>query len=346
MIGGRATMSSKLWGTHEGQPVYLFKLANASGAYIELTNYGATLVSVVVPDVENNPGNVVLGFSDLQGYLDDDCYIGSTIGRFANRIADAQFTLDGVVYQLENNDGENSNHGGNCGFNKRVFDYVIGDGGVSFSVLSKDGEGGYPGNLRLTVNYRWTDLNELIITYTATSDKKTIVNFTNHAYFNLLNTGQNIQDHLLTIYADEMLEADADYIPTGVIKAAGNKAFQHTPVKNNMTVNDDKVIGLNDCYLLNTNPDRLKPAAKLQEQTSGRSLEVFTTYPTLVLYTADYLQSKAPGHAMRNYQPFDGLCLECQHCPDSPNQPVFPSTVLNVGEVFEETIVYKFGTIR
>ncbi|SDE47290.1 aldose 1-epimerase [Mucilaginibacter pineti] len=346
MIGGRATISSKLWGTHEGRPVYLFKLVNAAGAYIELTNYGATLVSVVVPDGDNNLGNVVLGFPDLQGYLDDDCYIGSTVGRFANRIAGAQFTLDGVVYQLENNDGKNSNHGGNAGFNKKVFDYVITDGSVSFTILSKDGEGGYPGNLSLTVNYRWTDLNELIITYTATSDKKTIANFTNHAYFNLSNTGQDIQDHLLTIYADNILEADADYTPTGVIKAAGNKVFLNTPVKNNMNINGDKVTGLNDCYLLNVSPEQLKPAAKLQEQTSGRWMEVFTTYPALMLYTADYLHSKAPGHAMRKYQPFDGLCLECQHCPDSPNQPIFPSAVLNVGEVFEETIVYKFGTIR
>lgn len=345
MISCPTTISHKKWGEYLGEPVYLFKLVNAGGYYVELSNYGATLVAAVVPDKQNKPGNVVLGFPTLQGYLNDDCYLGSTIGRFANRIAGAKFTLDGVVYQLENNDGENTNHGGKAGFNTKVFDYVITENGLSFSILSADGDGGYPGNLQLTVNYQWTDLNELIITYTAVSDKKTIANFTNHAYFNLSNDGHKIHDHYLTIYADGVLASDDQYIPTGAIDTSGSKTFNNIPVKNNMTINGDNITGLNDCYVLNESNERFKPAADLYDKTSGRKLEVFTTYPAILLYTADFLRSEIPGHNGFPYKSFDGLCLECQYCPDSPNQSDFQSAVLNAGDVYNQTIVYKFSTV-
>ncbi|WPU92932.1 aldose epimerase family protein [Mucilaginibacter sabulilitoris] len=334
-----------LWGEHAGEPVYLFKIENADGAYVELSNYGATLVSVMVPDAHNALGNAVLGFSSLQAYVDDSCYIGSTIGRFANRIGEAKFELDNIAYYLENNEGRNANHGGNNGFNSLVFNYQINADGLVFSIHSKDGSGGYPGNLDLSVHYQWTDLNELIINYQASTDKKTVANFTNHSYFNLSGGDDKIFDHLLTVNADEILESDAEHVPTGVIKPVDDMAFISTAIRNRMTINEGGVSGLNSCYLLNTRDRALRrPAAELYEKKSGRKLEVFTSYPAVIVYTADYLQSEHPGHHSIPYGPFDGLCLECQYYPDSPNHANFPTTVLEPGDTYQETIIYKFST--
>jgi aldose 1-epimerase len=341
-----AKISYRQWGEHADQPVCLFKMENAGGAYVELTNYGATLVAVVVPDAQGVYGNVVLGFTSLQAYIDDSCYIGSTIGRYANRIGGAQFKLDGITYHLENNDGQNTNHGGYSGFNAKVFEYAITADGLFFSISSKDGDGGYPGNLDLTVQYQWTDQNELIISYHVSADEKTIANFTNHAYFNLSNDGSKIFDHLLTVYADKVLESDAEYIPTGLIKPAGDIAFTYDSIASKMIIQDDSITGLNDCYLLPEQTTILhKQAAELIEKKSGRKLEVFTTYPAMMVYTGDYLQSKYPGNRGQEYSPFDGLCLECQYYPDSPNHESFPTTVLEAGDTYHETIIYKFSNI-
>ncbi|WP_419702125.1 aldose epimerase family protein [Mucilaginibacter sp. NFX135] len=324
----------------------LFKMENTHGAYVELTNYGATLVSVVVPDRHGVYSNVVLGFPSLHAYLDDDCYIGSTIGRYANRIGGASFQLDGITWYLENNDGENTNHGGSKGFNTRVFKYVVTAEGLYFTIQSTDGEGGYPGNLELTVHYVWTDLNELLISYCASTDKKTIANFTNHAYFNLSNDGAKIFDHRLTIHAGSLLQNDGNYIPTGIIEPVGNRRLSDTVIKNKMMVNETHITGLNDCYILDEQPGTYhKLAAELTEKRSGRKLEIFTTYPALMVYTGDYLQSEYLGHHQNPYSPFDGICLECQHYPDSPNHSNFPTTVLNPGDTYHESIIYKFGII-
>ncbi|MGN8069472.1 aldose epimerase family protein [Mucilaginibacter sp. SG564] len=332
------------WGDHAGESVCLFKMENTHGAYVELTNYGATLVSVVVPDRHGVNSNVVLGFPSLQAYLDDDCYIGSTIGRYANRIGRARFELDDTTWHLDNNDGENTNHGGNNGFNRRVFKYAITAEGLFFTIQSPDGDGGYPGNLELTVHYVWTELNELIISYYASTDKRTVANFTNHAYFNLSNDGAKIFDHTLTIHADSLLQNNAEYIPTGVIEPVGYKKFSYNAIKNKMMVNDDHITGLNDCYILDEQPGAYhKRAAELSEKTSGRKLEIFTTYPAMLVYTGDYLQSKHLGYHHQPYSPFDGVCLECQYYPDSPNHSSFPATVLNPGDTYHESIIYKFG---
>jgi len=334
------------WGEHAGEPVYLFKMENADGAYVELSNYGATLVSAVVPDMHGVCSNVVLGFPSLQAYLDDDCYIGSTIGRYANRIGGASFKLDGTTWHLENNDGENTNHGGNNGFNTRVFKYAVTAEGLFFTIRSSDGDGGYPGSLELTVHYMWTDLNELIISYYASTDKRTIANFTNHAYFNLSNDGAKIFDHTLTIHAGNVLQNDEDYIPTGVVEPVGNRRLSDTSIKNKMMVNETHITGLNDCYILDEQPGTYhKLAAELTEKRSGRKLEIFTTYPALMVYTGDYLQSEHLGHHQIPYSSFDGICLECQHYPDSPNHSNFPTTVLNPGDTYHESIIYKFGII-
>jgi aldose 1-epimerase len=284
----------------------------------------------------------VLGYNTLAGYVADNRYIGATIGRFANRIGGAKFSIDGTEYKLDANEGKNSNHGGNEGFNSCIFDHEITSQGVSFTLKSKDGEGGYPGNLDVRVNYSWTDDNELQITFNATTDKKTVANFTNHAYFNLSAKGNGIFDHSLKVYADTLLDVDAEYIPTGLIKPVGNKALNSEILRDKMLTGT----GFNDCYILqNPGNKQLKPAAELIENTSGRTLQVFTTYPSVIVYTGDYLDCRPHGNFSRPYKPFDGLCLECQYFPDTPNHSNFPSTVLLPGDVYLQTIIYKFGLI-
>ncbi|WP_214226291.1 aldose epimerase family protein [Pedobacter sp. B4-66] len=338
MVNSR--ISRKLWGNFSDKNIYLFKIKNKSGAFVELTNYGATIVSIVVPDKNNTMVNVILGFPELQGYIDDDCYLGSTVGRFANRISKATFSIDEIWYKLEANDNGNTNHSASAGFNNKVFDYTIEDDKLILSLLSKDGDGGYPGNLLLKVCYQWTDLNELLISYTAETDKKTIVNITNHNYFNLSGGGSNFFNHELTINATSIVEATDDFIPTGAIVAAGDIEFKSTKMADRITDYLNKPKGLNICYVLNIK----EKAATLRDPQSGRSLEIYTTYPGLMLYTGDYLRTKHPGHLGVPYKPFDGLCLECQYYPDSPNQPDFPSTILHPGHIYQERITYKFST--
>lgn len=337
-------ISTKRWGEHQGQEVYLFRMENMDGTFVELTNYGASIVSIHVPDKENRLGNVVLGFPSLEGYLKDNCYIGATIGRFANRIKDAEFTLDGKRYTLEDNDQGNSNHGGTNGFHARVFDFEVEEDQLTFHLKSKEGEGGYPGNLRLSVTYSWNDQHELYIQYKATTDRKTIASFTNHAYFNLSAEAHSILDHQLSINAQEMLEMGGDFIPTGVIIPAGKAGFSQEKIKDKVSIQGSAMTGLNNCYVLHRKDKQsIKADACLYDPTSGRSLEVFTSYPGLLLYTGDYLSSPFPGHQQKNYQPFDGLCLECQYYPDSPHHPHFPSTILDVGQVYDEYIMFRFN---
>lgn len=325
------TVTYKAWGTTQGKDVFLFTLTNRSGAFVEVTNYGATLVSVNVPDKNGKLGNTIIGFPTLQSYLDDNCYIGSTIGRFANRISNSRFSLNGETYQLEANDGVNSNHSASSGFNSKVFGFEIYEGeGVTFAIHSDDGEGGYPGNLSLRVTYMWTDNNELLISYKSVSDKDTFVNITNHAYFNLSNGDLTILDHQLQINADEVVAAGDDYIPTGEIIPAGPIAL-------------DRNKGINSYYILNENETECD--ARLIDPSSGRTLTVNTSYPGIFLYTGDYLNSKHMNLDNRNCQPFEGLCLECQHYPDAINRPEFPSVLLPKHHVYDEFINFKFGVI-
>lgn len=345
MINSPAAISYQKWGEHVGQPVHLFRLGNSAGAYVELCNYGATLVSAVVPDKNSNFGNVVLGYPSLAGYINDECYLGATIGRFANRIGGAAFELDGKTYQLQANDGGNTNHGGRDGFNRKVFAYEVGEDSVTFTCHSADGEGGFPGNLKLAVTYSFKDDNELRIRFKAITDITTVANFTNHAYFNLAAKPGNILGHKLKVHAQNMLDTDAAHIPTGLIKPTGSKAWNGDPVGNKMNSDGHATTGFNYCYLLDS-AESLKSAAELMDDKSGRRLEVTTTYPSVMVYTGDYLSSNCEGNFGRPYQPLDGLCLECQYYPDSPNHAHFPSTVLKPGEEYDHTIVYKFGVIN
>lgn len=336
-------ISSQLWGNVDGQDVYLFKMENPSGAYVELSSYGATIVSIYVPDRQSELANVVLGFPSLEGYLADDCYIGSTIGRFANRIGGAKFVLDGLTYLLDDNDRGNSNHGGINGFHTKVFDFNIEADHLIFKTLSRDGEGGYPGNLQFEVSYQWTADNELLIDYHALSDKKTIASFTSHAYFNLSGGKENILDHELSVFSDLVVDAGTDYIPIGLIVPANDLAFNQHRIKDKLCTVPGKVSGLNVCYLLKQPyPYTLKRAALLSDPKTGRVMEVLTSYPGLMVYTGDFLRSKYPGHQGNLYKPFYGLCLECQYLPDSPNHANFPSVVLLPGEKYQHSIVYKF----
>ncbi|QNF33770.1 galactose mutarotase [Adhaeribacter swui] len=343
MEAAKPNISVTPWGNYQEQEVFLIRWENTDGSYVELTNYGATLVSVVVPEKSGKLSPVVLGFSGLEAYLEDKCYVGSTIGRFANRISSARFQLKGEKFTLEPNDKPNTNHGGFQGFHAKVFSVEINPEAVSFLLTSKDGEGGYPGTLNLKITYTWNAAHELSIRYQAVTDKPTIANFTNHAYFNLSGTNRDMTDHKLTVYAEQMLEMAADFLPTGKIMNCGNQAFNATKIKDRIAQSKG-ICAVNDYYILadNNKTDRLKHACTLEEETTGRRMDVFTTYPGVMVYTGDFLKSKFYGHTQAAYQPFDGICLECQHYPDSPNQPHFPPAYLAPGETYDESILFKF----
>lgn len=332
-------ISQQHWGKADDKDVYLFRIQNESGAYIELSNYGASLISVYVPDKKGVLDNVVLGFSSLAAYVEDTCYLGRTIGPFANRIANASFELDGVVHYLEPNDSTHCNHSGSTGFHQQVFDFDINGGEITFSLLHEDGTGGFSGNIDVRVTYAWSTDNQLSISYAAQTDHRTIVNLTNHAYFNLAGGKQNIFNHHLTIDASGVLETRSDYIPTGrIIPIAGESTFQKTPIADQL---DNSQKGINSCYVLKQGNNF---AAELHDPQSGRSMQLFTSYPGLMLYTGGYLTSNYQGHHGKVYQPFDGLCLEAQYFPDSPNHPNFPSAVLHPGAEYQHEIKLKFNT--
>lgn len=333
------------WGVHQGQEVFLFRIENAQGAYIELTNFGATLVSCVVPDQHRQLTHVVLGFPSLAGYIEDACYIGSTVGRFANRIGHARFQLDGVEYKLDKNDGGNSNHGGHNGFHKKIFTHTVGNNHVTFGLTSPDGEGGFPGNLHVSVTYKWNDAGELRIEYTAKSDKKTVVNLTNHAYFNL--SGSNtIFHHLLCMNAGYRLESTSEHIPTGKIQATDRIPGEWKQIKESVTDGKEARKGLNTYYLSDQDNEWNEPICALTDATTGIQLTVHTSYPGVQVYTGDFLNSTTAGHNQTPYRNFEGICLECQYPPDSPNKFHFQGTVLSKGSMYSEYIVYKFGLCK
>ncbi len=296
--------------TPDGQPVDLYVLTNKSGAEVSITNYGGAVVSLKVPDRNGKLADVVLGYDTVDGYVNDKSYFGALVGRYGNRIGHAQFVLDGKTYTLAKNNGENSLHGGIKGFNKAMWSAKTfskkGGQSLSLSYLSKDGEEGFPGNLKVTVTYIWTDVNTLMIEYSATTDKKTVVNLTNHSYFNLAGQGSGdiIQD-------DEQLNLGGGYDHNFVLR---------------MPMDHGE-------YL----------AARVLEPASGRVLEVWTTEPGVQFYTGNFLDGKTLGKGGIAYPKRSAFCLETQHFPDSPNQPKFPSAVLNPGERLHTITKYQFS---
>ena len=340
----------------DGQEAGLFVLTNKHGLQASITNFGATLVALRIPDHKGNFGDVVLGYDSFDGYLTDSAYFGASIGRYANRIAHGKFSLAGVTYSLARNNGENSLHGGVKGFNKvfwKATEISGPDGpGLQLKYTSKDGEEGYPGNLAVTVVYTLTNHNELKIDYAATTDKTTVLNLTNHSYFNLAGpAGGDILKHELTINAAQFTPVDSGLIPTGELSDVKGSPFdfeESTPIGARIEQSDEQLqIGKgydHNWVLRPAKPGRLRWAARLFEPASGRLLEVWTTEPGLQFYSGNFLDGSIHGKGGRPYHRRAGLCLETQHFPDSPNHPNFPSTVLTPGETFHSTTVYKFST--
>ena len=335
--------------TREGTPVRIYTLTNKHGVEATITNYGGRVVSLKVPDKNGAMGDVVLGFDSLDGYLNENPYFGALIGRYANRIGHAQFRLDGVLHKVPKNDGANSLHGGTRGFDKVVWTpREMKDGGLELTYLSKDGEEGYPGNCKVTVIYRLTDLDELKIEYAASTDKDTVVNLTNHSYFNLKGGG-DILGHLLTLNADRFTPVDGGLIPTGELKPVAGTPFdfrKSTAIGARIEQNDEQ-LKLGKGYDHNWVVSRksgaeLSLAARVEEPSTGRVMEVWTTQPGIQFYTGNFLDGTIKGKGGNVYARRSALCLETQHFPDSPNKPKFPSTVLKPGMEFKSTTIYKF----
>lgn len=329
--------------TPAGNSIELYTLTQPNGLSATIMTYGATLISLKVPDKAGQIVDVTLGFDDLNSYLTRNPLAGSIVGRCTNRIGNAKFTLNGKEYQLAKNAGPHHIHGGRKGFDKVIFSAKPLDGpepAVALSYNSPDMEEGYPGNLAVTVTYRLTRKNELRIDYKATTDKPTIVNLTNHAYFNLAGTG-DILDHELTIHADNYTVADAALIPTGEIKSVKNTPLDFTKP----TAVGARIAqvgnGYDHNYVLNSADGSIALAARVRDPKSGRVMEVFTTQPAVMLYTANGMNTK--GRAGAQYGNHAGLCLETQHSPDSVNKPQFPTVVLNPGETYSQTTVFRFS---
>lgn len=331
----------------------VYTLTNRGKAEARITNYGGAIVSLKVPDRAGRLADVVLGFDDVGGYLSGNFYVGTVVGRYANRIAKGRFTLNGVEYKLATNNNGNHLHGGVRGFDKVLWaarPLRVRDGSaLELTYVSPDGEEGYPGTLRAKVVYTLTDANELRIDYSATTDKDTVVNLTNHSYFNLAGEGSgDILGHSLTLYADRFLPADATAIPTGELRPVRGTPFDFTrPTLIGARIeSDDEQIkfgaGYDHTFVIRGRPGALRRAALAHEPTSGRVLEVWTTEPGVQLYTGNYLDTVA-GKGGSPYGRRTGFCLETQHYPDSPNKPAFPSAILRRGGRYTTTTVYKFS---
>ncbi len=337
----------------DGRQADLYVLTNKNGMEVAITNFGGAVVSVKVPDRNGKLGDVVLGYDNLDGYINDKAFFGGLIGRYANRIAHGQFKLDGKTYNVPKNDGENSLHGGIKGFNTRLWEakeipskqaQVL-----QLHYLSKDGEEGYPGDLSVQVTYTLTDNNELKIDYAATTDKDTVLNLTNHSYFNLAGEGDILQ-HQLLLHAAKFTPVDATLIPTGEIRPVKGTPMDFTTAHAvGERINQDYEQlklghGYDHNWVVDGNMGTLRPAARVYEAKTGRVMEVSTTEPGIQFYSGNFLDGTIHGKGGKVYQHRAALCLETQHYPDSPNHPQFPTTELKPGQKFHSITVFKFST--
>jgi aldose 1-epimerase len=341
--GEKITKAS--WGEADGKPVDLYTLTNKNGVEIKISNYGGTVTSWVTPDKKGNRSNIILGFDSLSGYLAKPPYFGALIGRYGNRIGKGIFKIDTTTYKLAVNNGVNHLHGGNKGYDKVVWDAVPSTdstASLKLTYLSKDGEEGYPGNLKITVTYTLTDDDELLIDYSATTDKATPVNLTNHCYFNLTGDVSNtILDHRLQVNADRYTPVDAGLIPTGELKEVKGTPFdflQQHKIGERIGAVDG---GYDHNFVLTRKGNELELVATLSDSLSGRKLEVFTTEPGLQFYSGNFLDGTFKTPAGKPMLIHTALCLETQHFPDSPNKPAFPSTILKPGEKYHTVTKYK-----
>ncbi len=349
-------IEKKLFGKlADGREVYEYTLSNTNGVKAKIINYGATVVSLEVPDRNGKFSDVVLGYDNIEGYVADKSYFGAIIGRYGNRIGKGKFKLDGKEYQLSINNGENQLHGGTEGFNKKLWTVDATDESnlgpsITLSYVSKDGEEGYPGTVKLTVNYQLTNLNELKINYTGTTDKTTILNPTHHSYFNLTgDPNKTILDEELWIDADKFTPVDKGLITTGELAdVKGTPMDFRKPIKVGARINDDYEQlklgrGYDHNFVLNKHQELIPKVASVYDSSSGRFIEMWTDQPGVQFYTGNFLNGKVKGKNGIMYQQRTGLCLEAQHFPDSPNKPNFPSVVLKPGQVYRQSTIYKFS---
>jgi aldose 1-epimerase len=333
------------WGEVDSSKVYLYTLTNSKGTVVTITNYGGTVTSFVTADKNGNRSSIIIGFDSLSGYLQKPPYFGALVGRYGNRIGNAKFKLDGKEYKLAVNNGKNSLHGGLKGFDKVVWTPTVMNDTVPMLMLtyfSKDGEEGYPGNLKVMVHYTLSMDDELKIEYRATTDKATPVNLTNHSYFNLTgDVGNTILNHLLMIDADNYTPVDSSLIPTGEIKSVKGTPFDFTASKAIGKEIDSVKGGYDHNFVLNKKDNSLQKVAVLSDNASGRTLEVYTTEPGLQFYTGNFLDGKFANRDGKPINQHTALCMETQHFPDSPNKPNFPSTILQPGQEYHSETVYK-----
>jgi aldose 1-epimerase len=337
--------------TPDGRSIQRYTLANQSGMQVRIATWGGTVTNILVPDRTGKLGDVALGFSTIDPYFTKSPYFGAIVGRYANRIAKGRFTLEGKTYQLAKNNGPNALHGGKKGFDKQIWTAEVlsqNPPAVRFSRLSPDGEENYPGNLKVAVTYTLTDRDELRIQYAAQTDKTTVLNLTNHTYFNLAGAGNgNILGHQIKIHAGKYTPVDATLIPTGEIKAVAGTPMdlrKWTVIGAKIQAVGGVPVGYDHNYVLDRCPV-VRPclAAEVWEPKSGRMLKVYTDQPGIQFYTGNFLDGAITGKGGKVYHQHDAFCLETQHFPDSPNHPGFPSTVLRPGELFKSTTVYKFS---
>jgi aldose 1-epimerase len=341
-----STQSIQSYGNIEGQEVKQFTLTNTNGVVVKIINYGGYVTNIIVPDKQGVKEDVVLGFDDLQGYLQkNNPFMGCLVGRYANRIAKAKFVLDGKTYQLAANNNGNSLHGGLKGFDKAIWNAQQKGNSLELTYTSKDGEEGYPGNVQVQVIYSLTPANELKIEYTATTDKPTPINLTNHSYFNLsAGKDSTILGHQIMLNADRYTAVDANLIPTGELPPVKGTAMDFTkPTAIGTDIAKVAGGGYDHNWVLNGSQDSVALAGTLYHEASGRFMEVFTTQPGVQFYTGNFLNGSLTGKGGRRYIQHSGLCLETQHFPDSPNQPSFPNTILRPGEKYHEITIYKFS---
>lgn len=325
-----------------------FTLTNDRGLEVSIITYGGAIASLKVPDRKGDPGDIVLGYDTLDDYVRNPRYLGALIGRHANRIGLGKFSLNGVDYQLPQNNGANHLHGGFKGFDKRVWSASVDGSVLRLSYLSKDGEEGYPGNVRAEVSYTLSD-NQLSIEYHATTDAGTIVNLTNHSYFNLKGEG-TILDHELTLNADGFTPVSKDLIPSGEIRSVEGTPMdfrKSTAIGSRIHEPYDQLGftgGYDHNFVLNDNDGLLRSAGRLYEASTGRVVEVLTTQPGMQFYSGNFLDGSLAGKKGMVYHKYAGLCLEPQHFPDAPNHSNFPSTVLRPGEEYKQVTVFRFST--
>jgi aldose 1-epimerase len=342
------SITEQPFGNYDSVAVTKYTITNPSGMQVGILNYGGTLTEIITPDKNGNKGNVILSYDSLSGYLQKgNPYFGALIGRYGNRIAGGKFTLDGKTYTLATNNNGNSLHGGLKGFDKVIWkaEKLTGDSSLQLTYLSKDGEEGYPGNLNVKVVYTLTTDNALKIDYTATTDKATPINLTNHSYFNL-SAGQDstILSHHLTIDANKFTDVNDNLIPTGKLPDVKGTPMDFTIEKEVGKDLEQVKGGYDHNFVLNRNGNDLEKAATVYHPASGRVMEVWTTQPGLQFYTGNFLDGTLTHTANgAKYIQHAALCLETQHFPDSPNQPIFPSSILKPGETYHETTEYKFS---